>query len=185
MRDVSHSNILVDWKRLDAARIDRNTPINLKLKNVRFRSALGSILTQVGTGADRPGFAVDGDLVVISTPAGLKAIADSTQAMAAAAMSPALRAKLDRRLPEVRFEGVGLADVLDFIRDVTHLAIEVDWKGLAEADVSRDTPVSARFSDLPTGQVLRMIAGDVDSKKPIGITIRDDKVILAPIAEQK
>jgi hypothetical protein len=95
--------------------------------------------------------------VVISTPAGLKAVADSAHAIVGAAMSAALRAKLDRRLPEVKFDGVGLSDVLDFIRDVSGLPIRVDWDGLADAGVDRNAPVTARFYDLRAGQVMRLI----------------------------
>ena len=185
LRDVSHANIFMDWNRLGTAKIDRNTPVSLDLKNVPFRKVMESILAQLGTDAERPGFAADGELVVISTPAGLKAIADSARAMAAANAGPALRARLDHRLPEVKFDGVGLSDVLDFLRDVTGIPIEVDWTGLADAGVSRDVPVTVRFGDMPAGQVLRLVIDGIDSKRPMGIFLRNDKVIIGPVPAKK
>jgi hypothetical protein len=137
----------------------------LNFKYVHFRKALESKLAQVGTDANRPVFSPDGDMVVISTPAELKAVADSARAMARADISPALRAKLDRRLPEVKFDGVGLSDVLDFLRNVSGLPLTVDWKGLGDAGVGHDDPVTARFDYLGTGQVLRLILVSMNSNK--------------------
>lgn len=185
LRDMSHANIFVDSKRLEAAGIDRKTPITLNVKNVSFRKVVALILAQVGTEGNRPAFAPDGDVVIISTPAGLKTITDSAKAMATAVMSPALRAKLDRRLPEVKFDGVTLSDTLDFIRDVCKISIDADWKGLADAGVSRDVPITARLFNMSTGQALRILIAGLDSKKPIGVSVKDEKVIVGPVSAKK
>ena len=44
---------------------------------------------------------------------------------------------LDRKLPEVKFEGVAIGDVADFISEVTGAIVVVDWKGLDAAQKER------------------------------------------------
>ena len=35
LRDVTGANLLIDWKRLEKAGIDRNAPITVKLRNIK------------------------------------------------------------------------------------------------------------------------------------------------------
>jgi hypothetical protein len=50
LRDSTQSNIVVDWKSLEAVNIDRNTLINVYLRNVTMRKALDIILSEAGAG---------------------------------------------------------------------------------------------------------------------------------------
>ncbi len=67
MRDISGANILVNWKALEAAGIDRNTPVNASLRNIKFSKALSIILESVGGGGVKLGYSVDDGVITVST----------------------------------------------------------------------------------------------------------------------
>ena len=52
----------------------------------------------------------------------------------------AVQAQLDRTLPDVKFDGVGFSDVIDFLRDVNGANIFVNWKALEGAGIDKNAP---------------------------------------------
>lgn len=78
----------------------------------------------------------------------------ASQPLAPPASQPAANPALARKLPEVKFNGVGLGDALDFITDVSGLAVEVNWDALRAAGVDRDVPVRASLRDVTIGKAL-------------------------------
>jgi hypothetical protein len=61
--------------------------------------------------------------------------------------------KLDRVLPAVKFDGVGFADVLDFLQDVSGTKIVVPWDKVKAAGIDRNKAVTLnvrneKFSDV-------------------------------------
>ncbi|MFN4242711.1 MAG: hypothetical protein ACK4PI_05690 [Tepidisphaerales bacterium] len=48
---------------------------------------------------------------------------------------------LDKRIPEIRFDGIAFGDVIDFLRDVTGANLVVEWRTLEQAGIDRTTPV--------------------------------------------
>ena len=67
LRDVSGANLFVNWKSLEAAGIDRNTPVTASLRNIKFSKALQIILDSVGGGQTKLGYTVDEGVITIST----------------------------------------------------------------------------------------------------------------------
>jgi general secretion pathway protein D len=67
LRDVSGSNLFVNWKSLEAAGVDRNAPVTARLHNVKFSKALNVILDSVGGGQTKLGYTVDEGVITIST----------------------------------------------------------------------------------------------------------------------
>jgi type II secretory pathway component GspD/PulD (secretin) len=67
LRDVTSLNIFVDWVALEAAGIDRNTPVTARLRDVKFSKALQILLDQVGGGDVQLGYAFDGNVMTVST----------------------------------------------------------------------------------------------------------------------
>src|SRR4029079_10387367 len=55
----------------------------------------------------------------------------------------AVQAQLDRRLPEINFAGQGLADVIDFLRDVSGSNIFVNLRALVAAGFNNKGSVTA------------------------------------------
>lgn len=64
---------------------------------------------------------------------------------------------LDKTLPEVEFDGVGLSDVIDFLSDVTSANVFVNWRALEAAGIKRDVPVEARLRTMKFGEALQVI----------------------------
>lgn len=65
LRDVSGANIFVNWKVLEASGVDRNAPVSVQLKNVRFGKALDTILASAG-GDVKLTYTADGDVISIT-----------------------------------------------------------------------------------------------------------------------
>lgn len=68
---------------------------------------------------------------------------------------------LHKRLPELRFDAIGFADVVDFLRDVTGANITVNWRALEAAGIDRNTPVSLQLKDIRLEQALKHLLADV------------------------
>lgn len=67
LRDVSGSNIFVNWKALEGVGIDRTTQVSARLRDVRFSKVLRTILDDVGGGTVRLGYTIDEGVITIST----------------------------------------------------------------------------------------------------------------------
>jgi Flp pilus assembly secretin CpaC len=65
LRDLTQSNILVDWKALEADGIDKQTPVLAKLHDVRFSKVLDIVLQQAGGG--KLAYTIDDGVISIST----------------------------------------------------------------------------------------------------------------------
>ena len=67
LRDITQSNIFVNWKALEAAGIDRSTAVTARLRNVKFSKALNTILSEVSGGAVKLAYTIDEGVISIST----------------------------------------------------------------------------------------------------------------------
>lgn len=96
----------------------------------------------------------------------------------------ALLATLDQKVAEVNFDGAGLADVIDFFRDVTGgTNIVVEWGSLEAAGVDRNAPVTLRVKNVKFGRVLDLVLSSAGrGSVPLGYTI-DGNLIRISTAE--
>ena len=62
-----------------------------------------------------------------------------------ASAASVVRHQLDATLPEVKFDGVGLGDAIDFLRDVSGANIVVNWRALEGDGVSKDTTINVKL----------------------------------------
>jgi uncharacterized membrane protein YgcG len=68
------------------------------------------------------------------------------------------RRALDRPVPEIKFNGSSLSDVIDFLADATAANISVDWKALDAAHIAKDTPITLKMSSqIPLHKVLKLV----------------------------
>ncbi len=65
LRDTGKLNIYVNWKALEAAGIDRNTPITMSVVNVTYAKTLQLVLTEAG--GKTLGYSIDDGVITIST----------------------------------------------------------------------------------------------------------------------
>ena len=93
-----------------------------------------------------------------------------------------VHAALEKRLPELRFDNVGFADVIDFLRDVTGANIFVNWKQMEEGGVDKNAPVTARLRDVPMGKALTIILDSVGGQTKLAYKV-DSGVLMISTAE--
>jgi len=86
----------------------------------------------------------------------------------AAALVPnnslAASVQLDRRLPEINFNGQGFADVMDFLGDVSGSYIYVNWRTLKATGVRIDDPVVLRLNDVRFSEALSCVLDNVGDR---------------------
>jgi hypothetical protein len=75
------------------------------------------------------------------------------------------KSALDRVLPDVKFDRVGLSDVFDFLRDVTGMNIAANWGRIEEAGIKRDTPVSTHLRNVKFSKILSVVLEEVSGPK--------------------
>jgi general secretion pathway protein D len=69
---------------------------------------------------------------------------------------------LDRKIPELRFDGVAFGDVVDFLRDVTGANLFVEWRTLEQAGIDRTTPVTVtRLTNIRFEKALQTVLREV------------------------
>ena len=90
-------------------------------------------------------------------PSNTRSAGAPTQPAAEPEVDPVLRRQLDRQLPGLEFDAVGLSDVVDFLRDVSGANIVVNWKSLEAAGVDKNTPVTAKLRNIKFSKALNVI----------------------------
>src|SRR3954470_3426777 len=67
LRDVSGSNMHVNWKAIEAAGVTQDTQINIKLRQVTLRKVLGLLLTEASGGVGLTFYIDDGVIEITTT----------------------------------------------------------------------------------------------------------------------
>jgi hypothetical protein len=67
LRQKSGANVVVAWRALEAAGIDKAAEVSLRLKNVTLRQALDHALSDIGGGQVRLEFAIQDGAILVST----------------------------------------------------------------------------------------------------------------------
>ena len=180
MRDVTGANIFVDWQALEAAGIGKNAPVKFQLAQGNFRTVMKGILEKVATLKGKAELSVQEGVLVISTPA------DPAHPRASVTMGK-LPAAADRMLPEINLGGQALSDVINFLKDVSGLKIEVDWTALEKAGIAKDAAVIVKVRDVKFYTALRFVLESVsDGKSAIDCSSAGDvlKITAKPMAKK-
>lgn len=95
-----------------------------------------------------------------------------------------VRAQLDRRLPELRFDQVPLDEVINFLRDVTNANIFVNWNALEKESIDKSTAVSARLRDVKFSKALDVILKYVGgSNVQLGYTVDEGVITISTLED--
>lgn len=100
------------------------------------------------------------------------------------AADEALTGILDKSLPEIRFQDVAFADVIDFLRDTTQANIFVNWKALEAAGIDRNAPVSTRLRNVKFSKVLRTILDSLGGGATIKLGYTVDEGVITISTEE-
>ena len=92
--------------------------------------------------------------------------------------------QIDRNLPEIRFTGQELADVIDFLRDVGGVNIFVNWRALESAGISKTTPVKLQLKNVKLRNALKQILDPLGTDKgKAEFTIRDGVLVISTVPD--
>jgi len=92
----------------------------------------------------------------------------------------AVQAQLDRKFPEVKFGSLGLADVIDLLRDVSGANIFVNWKALEAAGIDKNAPATARLPNVKFSKALEVVLDSVSTPQAkVGYTIENGVITVS------
>lgn len=74
LRDVSGANIFVEWGKLAAAGVARETPISARMRDVSLAKVLRTVLSDAGGGNVRLAFSMDAGVIRVSTAEALEVV---------------------------------------------------------------------------------------------------------------
>lgn len=89
--------------------------------------------------------------------------------------------QLDRILPELTFDAVGLWDVIDFLRDATGANIFVNWKSLELAKIDRNVPITARLRNIKFSKALSIILDAAGGGGKLGYAVDDGVIAISTV----
>src|SRR5262249_45621959 len=73
---------------------------------------------------------------------------------------PKVVEQLNKVLPDVRFDAVPFADVVDFFRDLGGVNLDVNWRVLEAAGIDRAARMTARLRDVKFSKALETVLRD-------------------------
>src|SRR5438874_648563 len=86
------------------------------------------------------------------------------------------RQALSRRIADVKLVGIPLDAAIDYVRDVCGANLHVNWRALEQINVTRQTSVSLRLSDVTARRILRSVLDETGAGDLVTYYI-DDGVI--------
>jgi hypothetical protein len=116
MRDVTGLNVFVDWRALEAAGVDRNAPITVRLKDVPGAQALRYILRDAGGGTVKLGYTIADGIVTISTEEALAA-ESNVRVYNIAALLKSMPTTMPGNLDEQTVRNAKVEQVIETIRE--------------------------------------------------------------------
>jgi hypothetical protein len=97
------------------------------------------------------------------------------------------RASLEARVPAAKLDNIPLQDAVDFLRDIAGVNVNVDWKALSDAGISKDALINLNLHDVSAGKILGLILSQAGPGDLLTYYIDQDVVEITTrlIADQK
>ncbi|MBC8105248.1 MAG: hypothetical protein H7Z14_01565 [Anaerolineae bacterium] len=75
--------------------------------------------------------------------------------------------------------------MIEFLKDIAQLSIDVNWDALNEAGAKKDTPVTMWIRDLPLERALRMLTEELGGSaiEPISYVVDGDKIVISTVKD--
>ncbi|MEA2736444.1 MAG: hypothetical protein QOE14_2895, partial [Humisphaera sp.] len=86
-------------------------------------------------------------------------------------ISPTLA--LTRKLPELKFKQIPLAEAIDFIRDATGANIHVNWRAIELLNVTRETPTTLNLRDVTARRALKALLDETGAGEYLTFYVDD------------
>jgi hypothetical protein len=85
----------------------------------------------------------------------------------AASLNANVKRSLNSEISSINLANASFADALDYLRDITGANINVNWRLLETAHVTRDTPVNVRLRAIPMRKALSLILQEAGGGTPL------------------
>jgi uncharacterized membrane protein YgcG len=112
----------------------------------------------------------------VSAALSLAVILLASTAASAAQTNSSIKASLQKEIPSLNLSNVSFGDSIEFLRDITGLNINVNWKQLELLHVTKETPVNVRLRQISTRRALSLILAEAGGATPLTYYI-DEGVI--------
>lgn len=124
----------------------------------RIQEKLNQNTTDLLTDADEARVPIPDLLTYPQDWPDLTAMRDATLARERGGSTDAVaESTLQKQLPELRFDGVPLVDVIEFLRDTTQANIFVNWSAIEGAGIDKNTPITTRLKNVRFAKVLGIV----------------------------
>jgi hypothetical protein len=163
LSDAGGLKIVIDWKAMETTGIDRKATVVYSTSNATVEQLLEMALARAAVREHPLAWYVEGDVVHVTTQAKVLyrhdlPVAENTPAHSA-------RAKDSAPAKSIKFDNSSLADVLNYVRDMSKVNLTVNWKSLEESGITKETQVSIEARDLTHAQLLDMVLDQVNGDK--------------------
>lgn len=170
-------NIHANWAALQRAGVPRDTEVSCKLKELPGETVLTLLLEEAGRGATPIHYAVRQGVLVISTslPSDDTPVPHDTDAASRQVLQ-----KVRQPVPQLRFDEIGVEQVLAFLSDLQGVKVTADWPRLAEACVSAESSVTLRLKNVSLEVGLGRILDDLSTPQHrLAFAVRGGKVVVS------
>ena len=183
LRDISGVNLFVDWRALAKVDVTGSTKVSQHLRNVPVDRALGLILPDADKGKRLAGRTIVAGCMVVSTRAELAKLSrlpvDLMPPKPAGEADLAVWKRLAVKMRKIDLADIQLSDVVQFLRDVSGMRIEVDWPALEELGVKKTTPVSVHLFNISLGAAMQFVLIDAGGIGKLGYSIKGGMVVIS------
>ncbi|MCD6365341.1 MAG: hypothetical protein J7M14_05645 [Planctomycetes bacterium] len=147
--------VAVDRPALKAAGVVADKKLHIVARKARLEQLLDLALAKASPKGKPLAWSVSSGVVIVTTQEGL--LGRRRQQI--------IRGRLRHpsTLKGINFEETALVDVIDFLREVTHLNFHTNWGALKAIGVTRQTPVTLRLSNVSPATVLDYITKQIST----------------------
>ena len=179
LQDLRRIKILLDGKALERAGIAVDTPVTvtMNLKGVSLQSALRLLLGQQDLD-----YVIRDEVVLITTPAEAAAMDPGPPGFTMDHSAAAKRiAEALEQPTQLECVETPLADVVDYLKDLHHIEIQLDHKTMKQAGISDSTPVTFKRKGVSLQSALSAMLDGLD----LQFEIRDEVLLIGPKKKDK
>ncbi len=157
---LSGLKIRPDWEALGKVGVRKDTKVLLKVSTVTFQQLLDLTVSDISPKGKPLAWYVDDGVVIITTQ--MRVLFKGQRIPPAPKSSGKAGEKArPQQVDAFNFDGVGLADVLGFLRDVSGVNFHIHWQSMEAVGVTKDTPVSVKASDITVERALDLVTDQV------------------------
>ncbi|MBU0639203.1 MAG: hypothetical protein KKB50_10095 [Planctomycetes bacterium] len=85
---------------------------------------------------------------------------------------------LEEVIPDVVLQDTPLETVIEFLCDLAHMNVHVQWRQLEESGVDRDQPISIKLKNISTARVLQLALDDAGGDVDLAFDVQDGVLLI-------